>query len=273
MGYLSVVFNEFYKKRDVNIINEFRNRLWNTLPYQKLNRKYTYKVSKEILNNEIYEKLNAFHTIDYKILKSRYGQCELRSEDYIKARVNSNYGKYFDKEVYLSKSYYYHLANYKNIYYRYMKDNTIDVINEIDLNTTNIHNLLDEVYKRKVDLSWQDYKEYVNGVIPRIFDNYIPMDIKILSGKWNPNYNNDWDEDNYIIKYFNKSLDGYVKKYVDTIKGERVSNVKQKKCVICGKYVQAKSNRKKYCNECLKGVRAKQNRNSYKNIKDVRKCQ
>lgn len=261
MGYLSIIFNKFHEKRDVEIINEFRDRIGNTLPYQKLNRRYTYKVSSLIEDIGIYNKLKEFSFIEYKILKSRYKKDELSSEEYIKARINSNYGKYFDREVYLGKQYYYHLANYKNIYYKYINKEIDNAEDEIDINTNEVNRLLIEAQNKKIDLSWDEYRNLVNGIIPKIFDNYIPMDEKILEGKWNPNNNYDWDEDNYIIRYFNKSLDGYIKMYANGINGNRYLKGKKKNCIICGKEIIKTVNNKKYCLQCSKFVLKQQKLN------------
>lgn len=267
MGYLSVVFNKFHQNRDIDILNEFRERLWKSLPYEKLNRKYTYRVSNEIKDYEVRNKLKEFSHIDYKVLKSRYRRNELMSEEYIKARINSNYGKYFDKEAYLGKQYYFHLANYKNIYFNYINGECDDVLKAIDDNTNKVNKLKIESENKKINMSWDEYKELVNGIIPKIFDNYIPMDKKIEKGTWKPNHNYEWDEDNYIISYFNKSLDGEIKKYIDEQKGKRYLKNKKKKCVICGKDILTTSNRKKYCYSCLKNVRLEQNKKSYHKLR------
>lgn len=264
MGYLSTIFNKFYEKRDVDIINEFRERIWNTLPYQKLNRKYTYKITNSIDDLELLNKLNEFKTIEYKVLKSRYKKDELVSEEYIKARINSNYAKYFDKEVYLGKQYYYQLANYKNIYFRYINRQCEDVISEINLNTLEANRLLEESVNKKIDLTWKEYKELVNGIIPKVFDNYIPMDKKIEEGKWKPNHNYEWDEDNYIIRYFNKSLDGYIKNYIKSSKKPKL-----KKCGICCVEINPKS-KNKYCKACAKEINKIKTKNNMKKLRESR---
>lgn len=261
MGYLSLIFNKFYNKRDVEIINEFRDRIWRTLPYEKLNRKYTYRVDKEISDNNILKEFKKYSKIEYKVLKSRYKKNELVSEEFIKAKINSNYGKYFDKEVYLNKQYYYHLANYKNIYFNYINGECENVLEEIKRNTVEVVRLKKESQDRKIDMSWSEYKNLINSIIPKIFDNYIPMDTKIEKGEWKPNENYEWDEDNYIIRYFNKSLDGEIKKYVDELKGKRVLKNKKKNCIICGKGIINSVNNRKYCLECSKLISNQQKLN------------
>lgn len=275
MGYLSLVFNKFHQKRDVDILNEFRERIWSTLPYEKLNRKYTYKISSNIEDKKIYNKLKEFSCIEYKVLKSRYKKNELNSEEYIKARINSNYGKYFDKELYLDKQYYYRLANYKNIYFSYLNGDCDNVLKELKDNEKEIKEIEKECIGKKLDLTWEEYKNLVNGIIPKIFDNYIPMDERIEEGVWKPNYNLDWDEDNYIIGYFNKSLDGYIKMYIDEKNGVRYLSNKKKNCEICSKEFVSKGrsdNSRKYCEKCSKEVKLKKDRITQKNIYNSRKA-
>ena len=55
-----------------------------------------------------------------------------------------------------------------------------------------------------------------------------------------------WSEDNYIIKYFCKSLTGYMRNYI------RDSKIKPKDCLICGENIP---NRNTYCNDCYKVYR------------------
>ena len=270
MGYLSVIFNKFHEKRNIDILNEFRERLWSSLPYEKLDRRYAYRVSKDITNELVYSKLKEFSRIDYKILKSRYKRDELTSEEYIKARVNSNYGKYFDNEVYLGRQYYYQLANYKNIYFSYINGECEDVLDEIEKNTRAVKELKTKACSKKYDMTWEEYKELVNGIIAKIFDNYIPMDKRIEDGTWKPNNNYEWDEDNYIIKYFNKYLDGEIKSYIRRIKNKR--NSKRKKCEVCGKDIVLKSpnSNVKYCKICAKEINKLKTKERMKELRGVK---
>ena len=81
MGYLSVIFNKYHKKRDVNIINEFRDRLWSSLPYQKLNRYYSYRICEDKIQDEtLLKELEKYKYVEYKILKSRYNLDDVMIE-------------------------------------------------------------------------------------------------------------------------------------------------------------------------------------------------
>jgi hypothetical protein len=197
MGYLSVIFNKFNKKRDVKIIDEFRDRLWSSLPYQKLNRYYSYRICEDKVQDDvILKELEKYKYVEYKVLKSRYNLNDVMIEDLVRARLNTNYGKYFDKEIYLGKKYYYHLANYKNIYFKYINGECDSVIEELNKNAQLVEELKKESENKKLELSWKEYRDFINGCIPKIFDNYIPMDDLVEQGKWRPNEKLEWDEDN-----------------------------------------------------------------------------
>lgn len=226
MGYLSNVFDKYYysknKEEKEHIKNEFKKYIWTCLPYIKLDRYFKYKVSYlNIKQKNITDILEEHQYIEYKILKSRYNINLLEKEDLIKARINSNYGKYFDKEIYFNKKYYKTLANYKNIYFNYLNGDIKDenLNNIIKQNEEKVKELKNISLNRKYNMEWKNYKIFVNQCLDKIFDNYKSIDWQIQQNKFQPNHILDWDEDNYIIGYVNKSLNGYLKSYLREITG------------------------------------------------------
>lgn len=265
MGYLSQVFNTYYnstnQQQKENLKRDFQKIIWKSLPYIKLNRFFKYKISYNNIKDEnalsIFEQ---YKYIEYKILKSRYNINELDKEDLIKARINSNYGKYFDKEVYFKKEYYRALAQYKNIYFNYLKKEVTDLESEINSNNKLIEKLKQESLDNKQDMAWDDYKSFVNMCLDKIFDNYIPIDSKVKDGEFRPNHILDWDEDNYIVGYVNKSLNGYLKNYINELK-----KPKHKFCKICGIEIINPKPRQKYCNICRREKELLKKRKWWKN--------
>ena len=272
MGYLSKIFNDYYnstnEKEQIKIKREFRNRIWNSLPYIKMDRSFRYKVVENIIEDkELIPIFYKYSIVEYKILKSRYNINELEKEDLVKARINSNYAKYFDKEVYLHKEYYRHLAHLKNIYFKYVYgDYDFKVEEEMNF----FYNKAEEYKKlsqdKKIDLEWDKYKGFIDACFDRIFNNYRPMEEKIENGEFTPNMILDWDEDNYVLCYVNKSLDGYTRDYI------RTSNKpKYKYCEVCGIEINSKSNAK-YCEECSKEqnkIKTKQRVRKYRENKCI----
>lgn len=275
MGYLNEVFNTYYHSTDKvqkdNIKEGFKQIVWGSLPYTKLNRFFKYKISyNNITNEKALELFEKYKYIEYKILKSRYNINELEKEDLIKARINSNYGKYFDKEIYLKKEYYRALAQYKNIYFNYLKGEVDSLENKILDNDKVIEKLKEESLECKFNMSWNDYKSFVNMCFDKIFDNYVPIDNKIKEGNFKPNHILDWDEDNYIVVYVNKSLNGYLKNYISELKGDRKEK-RYKKCEKCGKLIEQTSNHRKYCPTCWKEEKKKLWKEASKKYRDKKK--
>ena len=194
-----------------------------------------------------------------------YNRDEMFPEDYIKARLNSNYAKYFDKDLYLDKKYYYHLSNYKNIYFKYINGEINDLESELVNNNKKIKEYKKKSINKKMNLSWKEYKGVIDRAIDNIFKNYIPMDVKIERDEFTPNIKLDWDEDNYIIKYVNKSIQGEIINFINEERGIRVSKFKTIKCEVCGKLIKYNSKKiPKYCSECAKEVDRKKSLERWK---------
>lgn len=255
MGYLKMVFDKYYETDDEELRSKLRKgfstRLWNSLPYKKLNRSFRFKIVDSKMENEEVKKLfEPYKIMNYKILKSRYNLDMVQKEDLVRARINSNYGKYCDKEVYLGKDYYKHLAHIKNIYFNYVngKYETIEEV-EVAVNETyeKAMELKEEALSRKIDMSWKEYQNFVDKCLERIFENYIPLE-ENPNIEWEENDYLDWDEDNAILVYINVSLNGYLKNYINNSR-----KPKEKFCEVCGTEINAKS-KNKYCIDCRKKV-------------------
>src|SRR5690606_14966227 len=76
-----------------------------------------------------------------------------------------------------------------------------------------------ESIAKKIDMPFKDYKQLINGFIERIFNNYIPIEEYEKKHGWDFKvFVDSWSEDNFIIKYFCKSLTGYMRKYVKKLR-------------------------------------------------------
>lgn len=260
MAGLGIYFDTYYESNNADekkrLRKLFSKHLWKSIPYKKGYRSFRFDVVDTLIDNEeVAELFRKHQRIKYQVLKSRYDINKLSKLDLVRARINSNYGKYCDKDVYLDKDYYKHLAHIRNIYFNYIDgkyESVEDVKNEVN-NTYNKAMQLKEVAESgKLKMSWDEYQELIEGWLDRIFENYIPVD-ENPNIDWEDNMIWDWDEDNCILCYINSSLNGYLKNYIrDTNK------LKEKICIQCGAtIIQAKTNQK-YCNEC-KSLKKKKN--------------
>ena len=223
MAGLGIYFDKYYERNDAEekkrLRKLFSKHLWESIPYEKGNRTFRFDVADTLIDDEdVAELFRPYQRIKYQILKSRYNINKLEKLDLVKARINSNYGKYCDKDVYLGKDYYKYLGHIRNIYFNYIDgkyESTEDVKNEVNNTYHKAMQLKEEAESGKLNMSW-DENDY-----------------------W------EWDEDNAILGYVNSSLNGYLKNYI-----RDENNLKEKICIQCGAtIIQAKTNQK-YCNEC-----------------------
>ena len=274
------MLNEFlddYKESDEQqkdkLLNEFNNRLCKSDNTYKTNKKYyTYIVKDELLQHrtDLIELFNKYSIVEYSVCRSFYDR-QLTPFDYIRIHINNMYGYLTDKNVYLSKEYYQLLLIPKHEYF-----STIDKLKNGELVDyeeveNRIINAFDEAEKvkqqsieKKLNLTFKEYKMLINSYISRLFINYIPLHEYEEKHGWEMHVNVDgWSEDNYIVKYFCKSLTGYLRNYIKSL------SIKDKKCITCDIAIESTSNRQKYCDKCKKEIVRMQTRLRVNKFRDV----
>ena len=249
---LGIYFDRYYESNDEDekkrLRKLFSKHLWESIPYEKTSRSFRFDVVDTVIEDEeIRELFRPYQRIKYQILKSRHNINKYNKLDLVKARINSNYGMYCDRDIYLGKDYYKHLAHIKNIYFNYIDGkykSVEDVKNEVNNTYHKAMQLEEEAELGKLNMSWNEYQQFIENCLDRIFENYIPI-AEHPKIDWQENDYLEWDEDNAILVYVNSSLNGYLKNYIrDTKKS------KEKACIQCGTTImQAKTNQQ-YCNEC-----------------------
>ena len=274
------MLNEFlddYKESDEQqkdkLLNEFINRLWKSdYTYKTYKKYYTYIVKDELLQHrtDLIELFNKYSIVEYSVCRSFYDR-QLTPFDYIRIHINNMYGYLTDKNVYLSKEYYQLLLIPKHEYF-----STIDKLKNGELVDyeeveNRIINAFDEAEKvkqqsieKKLNLTFKEYKMLINSYISRLFINYIPLHEYEEKHGWEMHVNVDgWSEDNYIVKYFCKSLTGYLRNYIKSL------SIKDKKCITCDIAIESTSNRQKYCDKCKKEIVRMQTRLRVNKFRDV----
>jgi hypothetical protein len=266
-----------YKETDEQqkelLVNEFINRLWNSnYTYKTYKKYYTYIVKDDLLHNrmDLIELFNKYNMIEFAVCRSFYDK-KLTPFDYIRIHINNMFGYLTDQNVYLSKQYYQLLLIPKHEYFSTInKLKTGELVDCAEIKN-NITSALSEAEKekeqsinKKLNISWKEYKKLIELYIRRLFNNYIPMEEYESKYGWEMHVNVDgWSEDNYIVKYFSKSLTGYLRNYV------RDSLITKKRCSKCNKEV---SNKNKFCHTCSeinrKEKRILYNKKYYSKIKN-----
>lgn len=250
-------------------INDFKLNLWGSnFKFSSYKKSFKYTVNEKSLNHnkELIDLFQKYSTISYRYCKSFYQVKKMKAEDYIRIHINNMYGYLIVKDVYLDPAYYKLLAKPKKLYFdtvRKIKNGHQVDVNEIRLLIETSLSQAEEVklqsQSKKLNLSLREYKKIINDSIDRIFNNYLtPEEYEDIHG-WELKVEHDgWTEDHYVVKYFCKSLTGYMMNYV------RDSNKKkEKKCIECSTPLNNVSNRTVRCEECQKKRRKAQNRASF----------
>ena len=131
----------------------------------------------------------------------------------------------------MPKEYYQYLFIARNLYFKTIKmakeeQCLLDIIsleNEI-IDSLNKANELKNIHikEQKCDLSFSKYKKLINGYIDSLFENYIVFDDYKRDNDWKYHIIDStivFGEENYTIRYFNKSLSGYLRNYFRNDKG------------------------------------------------------
>ncbi len=270
--FLNEILDEYKDSDDIRkqeILNNFLQILWKSkCKYKKYKKYSTYKVNSNALNHrkDLINLFDKYNRLEYIVCKSYYNK-KLDSIDYIRIHINNIYGYLFDEDVYYAKEYYNLLFTPKKEYFKtinLIKNNCDFDINDVKNNIENAIKKAEEIKQKsinkKIKMKWSDYKKLVNSFIEKIFNNYMTIEEYEEKYGWDIRINIDgWSEDNYIIKYFCKSLTGYFKNYIREFRGFKY-NDKIIHCIQCGIPIKQTSNRRKYCSSCWKDKEKEDNR-------------
>lgn len=250
---------EDYKEAENNevkdeIFNSFCSSIW-----ASDNKRRTYiktihfKVRKDLLDTELGRVFDTWSGIEYRYYKSM-----TKDENWcaiIRQKINNIYTRYFDKEVILNKEYMDLLKKPKLMYFDWLSGIEMDADTVTDI----IDDAIDEAEKlkqrfqmEKMTLSWNEYKKVVEGFLRKCFDNC--KLIEEYEDKTQIVNNYDFiTEDNFYVKYINRSLNTYFQNYQkDYYSVRRGHNNKYSRCKRCGGIIEKTNNRVIYCKECGK---------------------
>lgn len=246
---------EEYKETGSNeekdeIFNSFCSSIWAS---DNKRRTYTktirFKVRKDLLETELGQVFDIWSEIEYKYYKSMTKDenwCSI-----IRQKINNIYTRYFDKEVILNREYMDLLKTPKCLYYDWISGNEMkadEVTNIIDDVIDKAEKLKHRFQMEKMTLSWNEYKKIVEGFLRRCFDNCKLINEYEDETQIMSNY--DFiTEDNFYVRYINRSLDGEIRKYQKKYYGVR-DHKKYKRCDDCASLFEFKSANQHRCPIC-----------------------
>lgn len=226
-----------------------------------------FKVRKDLLNTELGQVFDTWSGIEYRYYKSMTKEenwCSI-----IRQKINNIYTRYFDKEVILNKEYMDLLRKPKLMYFDWLSGTEMDantVTDIIDDTIDKAEKLKQRFQMEKMTLSWNEYKKVVDGFLRRCFDN-----CKLI-GEYEDKTQivNNYDfitEDNFYVKYINRSLDGEMRKYQKQYYGVR-DHKKYSRCKRCGRIIEKTGNKRLYCDDCALIKKKESNRKADKKYKN-----
>lgn len=242
------------------IFKSFCSSIWSSNNKRRIYTKsIKFNVRKDLLDTDMGQVFNAWSSVEYKYYKSMTKDenwCSI-----IRQKINNIYTRYFDKEIILSKEYMESLKTPKRLYFQWIesvKDIGADTVTAtIDNAIQESIDLKEKLSRQKMELSWENYKELIEGFLRRCFNNCKLIgeyeDKTKLLGRFDF-----LTEDNFYVRYINRSLDGEIKKYQKRKYGlPQSSRNGYKRCKMCGGLIEKTHNRKVYCSDCSDSQRLK----------------
>lgn len=255
--YLYEIIEDYKNSNDEEkdeIFNSFCSSIWSCDNKRRTYKKtISFKVRKDLLDSDVGQVFDAWSQIDYMYYKSMTKDETWYS--LIRQKINNIYTRYCDKEIIIAKEYMDLIKKPKTLYYQW--------ISGIDMDSDELTNIIDDAIadsiivkekyqKQKIDLSWSEYKEVVNGFLRRCFDNCKLIGDYEDKTKMISMFDF-FTEDHFYVSYFCKTLDGYIKDYEKKISCNKTSSRKGfKRCKMCGAIIESTGNKKMYCSECAK---------------------
>lgn len=251
-----------YKNADseeekTEIFKDFCSSIWGSKNKRRIYTKtIKFKVRSDLLESEIGQIFNTWSEVNYigyKAMTKDADWCSL-----IRQKINNLYTRYFDVDVVLKKDYMDLLKTPYNLYYRWIKGSEMDTEELLKTIEDSIYkaNELKSVYqKQKMELSWEEYKNVIEGFLQNIFNNCKTIEEYELDNLTNKYIYELANEDNSYVKCFCDSLESYMLDYQKRYYGlKRGRNKKYMRCKECGALIEKTSNRKMYCEECAKKI-------------------
>lgn len=243
------------EEEQLEIFRDFCSSIWSSTNKRRVYTKtIKFKVRNDLLNSEVGQIFNINSEIDYmgyKAMTKDTDWCSL-----LRQKINNIYTRYFDEQVILNKDYMDLLRTSKRLYCRWVKGEEMtsdELVAIIDESMYEADRLKVMYQKQKMELSWTEYKKIIEKFLFRAFNNSKLIDDyenEHLTGNFLYDF---YNEDNFYIKYFCKSLEGEMRKWQKK-KYKVRDHKKYKRCKECGSLIEKTNNRAMYCKSCYKKI-------------------
>ncbi|MCI8793579.1 MAG: hypothetical protein HFG38_12460 [Eubacterium sp.] len=247
-----------------DIFRIFCSSIWSSSNKRRTRTKtIRFSIRKELLETDTGQVFRPWSVIGYNGYDSRTRDTDWCS--LIRQKINNLYTRYFDRDIILNKDYIHLLQIPKQLYYQW--EGGVEMTQ--DEAAARIRAALSEAEKKyafyqkqKMQLSWNDYKQVVEGFLLKIFQTCRLLEEceeEMSCG----NIYDFMNEDNFYIRYFCRSLEGAMKKWQKQYYGLR-DHKTYTRCTVCGRMIEKTNNRVKYCKACAAAVNRERSRKNMK---------
>lgn len=234
------------------IFSSFCDTIWNCGNTRRTYPKeIKFFVQEDLLHTEIGQIFNTWSVIEYN--GCRFRTTNTQFNFLIRQKINNIYTLMFDPTVILNKDYMDILKTPKKLYFRWLHGEQMNP-QELTEKLDNIYHeatiLKGKYAKRKMTLDWSNYKILITKYLRQCFEN-----CKLLDGydTWTKTKSNTdtWIDDNVYVRYFCRSLSGYIRNYQKEYAGlTRGRNKKYDYCIDCEKLYEKRTFNQKRCPIC-----------------------
>lgn len=259
--HLYEVFDDYIcaktKEEKSDVVRRFCSSLWK-VPNQNtmITKTISYRITRHI-PDDFFNVFDKYKTINYNTYKSFTNNTN--SWHILRQKINNIYNRMCNPKYCTKKDYLDSLSMPKTLYYRYINGTTDlgakEIQNEIESSILKANELYEKYANQKLKMTWGEYKDFVNDCMLKCFENFIPLDEYETKDKIVLDIDF-WNEDNFIISYIGKSINGYMKNYQKKYYG-LPGHKEYTRCSCGGLFVQNETNRIRTCNQCNKRYKPK----------------
>ena len=257
--YLYEVLDDYKTSENQDeIFRCFIDKIWHSSNTRQIYTKYIrFTILPEIVDTDVGRVFYNYINIPYIASKTMTSNTDYIS--LIRQKINNIYNNYCEPRLCTRKDYMELLHMPKTTYYRWEKyhdENDIDDLeNRIRENLNKAQELKNQYSKQKMQLTWKQFKPFVEEYLRRGFNNYISLDE--FENKEQFVLDTDlWTEDNFAIRYLCRCLQLGIKneqkKYYGLSVFGSLDKRRYKRCIDCGElfWVKNKDNQTVRCAEC-----------------------
>lgn len=254
-SYLNEVMEDYKNGSDEEkefIFDAFTNAIWSCGNRRNFNtRSITYYVDEQFRDTDIGKLFEKYSAIEYEKPRSR-----TEFDDYInliRQRINNLYNIYCEPRACYTDECVSMLRIPSRLYVHYRDNPELYSYEEIEKQIHDALKLADELKakarREKLNITWDEYKELVNGFIYSIFNSYKPLDYNNVSSN---DISEFADEEHRAVRYLCKSLGGYMQNYQKEYYGITRRNRKQElaRCACGNMFEQNKQHNRILCDQC-----------------------